>query len=38
MPVEHPFVIIGQVASAVYFSIFLVFAPIAGLAENKTLE
>nr|WNH38645.1 cytochrome b [Diaphus fulgens] len=38
MPVEHPFVIIGQVASAVYFSIFLVFAPMAGLAENKTLQ
>nr|NP_443293.1 cytochrome b [Diaphus splendidus]BAB70091.1 cytochrome b [Diaphus splendidus] len=38
MPVEHPFVIIGQVASAVYFSIFLVFAPVAGWAENKALE
>nr|BAM74784.1 cytochrome b [Diaphus gigas] len=38
MPVEHPFVIIGQVASAVYFSIFLVFAPLAGWAENKALE
>nr|BAM74719.1 cytochrome b [Diaphus chrysorhynchus] len=38
MPVEHPFVIIGQVASAVYFSIFLVFAPMAGWAENKALE
>nr|WNH19604.1 cytochrome b [Diaphus phillipsi] len=38
MPVEHPFVIIGQVASAVYFSIFLVFAPMVGWAENKALE
>nr|WNH24419.1 cytochrome b [Diaphus anderseni] len=38
MPVEHPFVIIGQVASAVYFGIFLVFAPMAGWAENKALE
>nr|WNH24471.1 cytochrome b [Ceratoscopelus townsendi] len=38
MPVEHPFVIIGQIASALYFSIFLVFAPFAGWAENKALQ
>nr|YP_009471914.1 cytochrome b [Triphoturus mexicanus]AVI26006.1 cytochrome b [Triphoturus mexicanus] len=38
MPVEHPFVIIGQLASVIYFSIFLVFAPMAGWAENKALE
>nr|BAM74732.1 cytochrome b [Diaphus luetkeni] len=38
MPVEHPFVIIGQIASAVYFSIFLIFAPAAGWVENKALE
>nr|WNH24212.1 cytochrome b [Taaningichthys bathyphilus] len=38
MPVEHPFVIIGQVASLLYFSIFLVFAPMAGWLENKALE
>nr|WNH23284.1 cytochrome b [Lampanyctus tenuiformis] len=38
MPVEHPFVIIGQIASVIYFGIFLVFAPLAGWAENKALE
>nr|YP_010576088.1 cytochrome b [Stenobrachius leucopsarus]UZN43360.1 cytochrome b [Stenobrachius leucopsarus] len=38
MPVEHPFVIIGQLASVIYFGIFLVFAPLAGWAENKALE
>nr|WNH22478.1 cytochrome b [Scorpaena albifimbria] len=38
MPVTHPFVIIGQVASVVYFSIFLVFMPLAGAMENDTLE
>nr|BAE91979.1 cytochrome b [Tetragonurus cuvieri] len=37
MPAEQPFIIIGQVASVLYFSVFLVFFPLAGWAENKIL-
>nr|WNH20151.1 cytochrome b [Parablennius marmoreus] len=38
MPVEHPFVIIGQMASFLYFFLFLVLSPAAALVENKMLE
>nr|QGT34237.1 cytochrome b [Sinocyclocheilus yishanensis] len=38
MPVEHPFIIIGQIASMLYFALFLVFMPLAGWLENKALQ
>nr|YP_010632911.1 cytochrome b [Knodus borki]WBP64583.1 cytochrome b [Knodus borki] len=38
MPVEHPFIIIGQVASVLYFMVFLVLNPLAGWLENKSLN
>nr|ADD96707.1 cytochrome b [Crenicichla lepidota] len=38
LPVEHPFTLIGQIASLVYFSIFLILMPASGWLENKLLE
>uniref|UniRef100_C6SNV8 Cytochrome b n=2 Tax=Catostomidae TaxID=7968 RepID=C6SNV8_MOXCO len=38
MPVEHPFIIIGQIASTLYFTLFLALIPLAGWLENKALE
>uniref|UniRef100_A0A060P1J8 Cytochrome b n=1 Tax=Rhodeus sinensis TaxID=192373 RepID=A0A060P1J8_9TELE len=38
MPVEHPYIVIGQIASVLYFALFLVLTPLAGWLENKTLK
>lgn len=35
LPVEEPFVTIGQVASVFYFGYFLVINPIVGIIENR---
>nr|YP_009692506.1 cytochrome b [Asterorhombus intermedius]QEH58983.1 cytochrome b [Asterorhombus intermedius] len=37
MPVEDPYIIIGQLASALYFTIFLGLMPAAGWLENKMI-
>nr|YP_009110289.1 cytochrome b [Smutsia temminckii]AIX03662.1 cytochrome b [Smutsia temminckii] len=37
-PVEHPFILIGQVASISYFTLILVMLPIASTIENKLMK
>nr|ACO87623.1 cytochrome b [Eremias persica] len=37
-PVEHPFIILGQLASALYFLIFLLLMPLTAILENKFLN
>nr|AAL16788.1 cytochrome b [Pseudetroplus maculatus] len=38
MPVEPPFIVIGQIASLLYFLLFLILMPAATWVENKALK
>nr|YP_009129923.1 cytochrome b [Phataginus tricuspis]AJL34346.1 cytochrome b [Phataginus tricuspis] len=37
-PVEHPFILIGQVASILYFTLILMIMPVTGMIENKLMK
>ncbi len=36
-PVE-PFVLIGQVSTALYFAFFILFVPLVGIIENSLFD
>nr|WNH37586.1 cytochrome b [Etmopterus bigelowi] len=37
-PVEQPFILVGQIASIFYFSLFLIIIPLTSLVENKMIN
>nr|YP_009253502.1 cytochrome b [Ginglymostoma cirratum]ANC49744.1 cytochrome b [Ginglymostoma cirratum] len=37
-PVEQPFILVGQIASIIYFSLFLIIMPLTSWLENKMLN
>lgn len=37
IPVEDPYIVIGQLASIIYFSLFLLILPAVGMIENKLM-
>lgn len=37
-PVEEPYILIGQMASIIYFIYFLIIGPVVGYVENKLLK
>jgi len=36
--VEDPFILVGQVCTALYFGFFLVIVPMVGIIENTLLD
>nr|ACS37078.1 cytochrome b [Geotrypetes seraphini] len=38
MPVEDPYIILGQLASTLYFFLFILLMPVLGIVENKILN
>nr|YP_009051229.1 cytochrome b [Chelodina longicollis]AIH00081.1 cytochrome b [Chelodina longicollis] len=37
-PVEDPFIMIGQIASSLYFTLILIILPVVSMSENKMLN